>query len=262
MRIVNRDSIGRAVAMMAVSACIAAALALIAPCATAQTNPADRKPGDAMAARPAPQVVQTFFLANASDPRNLNNIEANLRDALPGAQFYADETQDAITVRGTQEDINSAHKLIADLDKPRKVYRLTFTITNIDGEKRGAPQQFAFLAVAGEKATFKQGSRVPIVTGTTNGQTATNEVQYLDVGLTIEATISGSPDALLLRSKLEQSSLLDEKPSATMQDPVVGQTALQDASLLMQGKPVVIGSLDIPGTTQREEIAVAAEQVQ
>ena len=73
--------------------------------------------------------------------------------------------------------------------------------------------------------------------------------------------MGGSPDALHLQTKIEQSSLAEEKSVASAQDPVVRQTVLDDSSVLSQGKPLVLGSLDLPGTTRSQEIEVAAELV-
>lgn len=102
---------------------------------------------------------------------------------------------------------------------------------------------------------------MPIVTGTTDGQTANTQMQYMDVGLSIEARTSGSPDSLNVHTKIEESSLGDEKPVGAAQDPVVRQTLFDESSVLSQGKPLVLGSLDLPGTTRSQEIAVVAELV-
>jgi hypothetical protein len=101
---------------------------------------------------------------------------------------------------------------------------------------------------------------VPIVTGTTEGASAgqNSQVQYLDVGLHIEASLEGTR----LRTKVEQSRVADEKSGLGAQDPIVRQTVLDGTSSLTQGKPLVLGSLDIPESTRREEIEVVAEAVQ
>jgi hypothetical protein len=65
----------------------------------------------------------------------------------------------------------------------------------------------------------------------------------------------------MLRSKIEQSSLAGEKTAAVAPDPIFQQTVLQGASELAQGKPAILGSLDFPGTTRRQEIEVVAEPV-
>jgi hypothetical protein len=87
-------------------------------------------------------------------------------------------------------------------------------------------------------------------------------VQYLDVGLNIDATLDAYSDGLRLHTKVEQSSVVaDEKSGMGTQDPVVRQTTLEGVSTLVQGKPVVLGALDMPGSTRRQEIEVISELV-
>ncbi len=246
----------------AVMAAVALAFALLPPGAGAQSKPEDTQPSEAKPVAPtAPETIQTLFLVNASDFHDLNDIQTDLRNVLPKAKIYGVQTQNAITVQATPEDLEAAQKLVADLDQPRKLYRLTYTITDFDSGKPLGSQHFVILAASGQKSTFKQGSRVPIVTGTTDGQPQNSQVQYQDVGLSIEARVSGSPDALYLQTKIEQSSLAEQKSGPAPLDPVVHQTALDESSQLAQGKPLVLGSLDLPGTTRSEEIEVVAELV-
>ena len=255
----NRIAPGkRGLTATAVLAAVVLVFVILAPRAGAQTKPEDTRPSDA---KPAAETVQTFFLTNASEQNDLYDIQNDLRNALPGANIFVDQAQDAITVRGTPDNLETAQKIVADLDRPRKVYRLTYTITDLEGGKRVGSQKFTLLVVSGERTTFKQGSRVPILTGTTDGQPRGTQVQYQDVGLSIDARVNGSPGALDLHTKIEQSSLAEEKPVASAQDPVVRQTALDESSVLSQGKPLVLGSLDLPGAARSREIEVVAELV-
>jgi type II secretory pathway component GspD/PulD (secretin) len=251
--------------LAALAAFFTLAFVILAPQAGAQTNPASSQPSEARPAPPppAPETVQTIFLSNVTGQNDLNDISTDLRNVLPKARIFADQGQNAITLRATEEDLATAQKLIADLDKPRKVYRLTYAISDFDGGKRTGSQHFVILAVAGEKAIFKQGSRVPIVTGMPSKETAaqSSEIQYLDVGLSIEVTVSGSPENLMLRSKVEQSSVGVDKSAVVAPDPVVRQTVLQGSTELTESKPLVVGSLDIPGTTRHQEIEVVVELV-
>jgi len=241
---------------------VAALAGVLSPGADAQTKTEDAQPCEArLMAQAAPETVRTFFLTNASEQGDLTGIQTALRNVLPMAKIFGVPAQDAITLRATAEDMEIAQKLIADLDQPRKLYRLTFTITDIDGGKRSGSQQFTMLVRSGEKSAFKQGSRVPIVTGTTDGQTANTQVQYMDIGLSISAQVNGSPDSLTVQTKIEESSLGEEKSVAAAQDPVVLQTVFDTSSVLSNSKPLVLGSVDLPGTTQSQEIKVVAELV-
>jgi type II secretory pathway component GspD/PulD (secretin) len=222
-----------------------------APAAT--TNP-DRKS--------APETIQTFYLANATEISEFNDITTNLRNMIPWAKTYAIAAQFAITVRGTQEELDAAQKLITSVDRPRKVYRLTYTITDSDNGKRTGAQKFVVLATTGQRSTFKQGTRVPIVTGMFEKSESAHEntqVQYVDVGLMIDATVTGAPDALSLRSKIEQTSIVEESSAMSEHDPKIRQTVLDESFQLVQGKPLVLASFDIPGSTRRQEIEVVAE---
>jgi type II secretory pathway component GspD/PulD (secretin) len=247
--------------LAAFAALCALAFAAFASHAGAQTNSGGSQPCEA---RPAPpETVQTIFVNNAAQQNDLNDIATDLRNVMPHAKIFPVQFQSAITLRATEEDLATAQKLIADLDKPRKLYRLTFTITDFDGDKRTGSEHYVFLAVAGMKTIFKEGSRVPIVTGMADKQTAaeSSQVQYVDIGLSIEATVAGSADNLTMRSKIEQSSLAGEKSAATPADPVVHQNVLEGFTEIALNKSAVLGSLDLPGATRRQEIEVTAELV-
>ncbi len=212
-------------------------------------------------AKPSPEIYRTIYLANITQQNDANELLNALRNMIPKARVYLAASQGAISVHGTQEDLDQAQKIVADLDRPRKVYRLTYTIAESDGGKRIGLQRYSLIAVSGERTVLKQGSRVPIVTGTTGADTPGTQVQYVDVGLHIEATIDGHGDALRLRTKVEQSSLADEKPGLG-QDPVLHQTLLEGEATVAPGKVLLLGSLDLPGRTHKQEIEVVSEQVQ
>jgi type II secretory pathway component GspD/PulD (secretin) len=242
------------------SACVSATFALaLAPLTLAQTQPAETHPGDA---KPA-DVSQTFFLAHVTEQREVNDILTDLRNMLPHAHSYAVAPDHAVTVKGSPDDIAEAQRLIAELDKPRKSYRLSYTINERDGDKQISTQRLSLIALSGERTVIKQGSRVPIVTGSVSSDTNTpsSQVQYLDVGLNIEASVEGAPDDLRLQTRVEQSGLSDEKSGLGAQDPMIRQTQLETNVLLSQNKPLLLGSLDIPGTTRHEEVTVVAELI-
>jgi len=178
------------------------------------------------------------------------------------AKIYGIPSQSAISLRATAEDLLLAQKVVADLDRPKPTYRLTYTITEMDGGKRVGSQRFALIVISGGRSEFKQGSRVPLVTGSTNdGATTQNSVTYVDVGLDIEAFADGSPDGVRVRSKVVQSSVAEEKSGLGAQDPMIRQTSLDGSSILMPGKPLVLGSLDMPGSTRHMDVEVVAELV-
>jgi type II secretory pathway component GspD/PulD (secretin) len=218
----------------------------------------------ASSADTSPKVLQTFYLTNLTKDSEALDIMTDVRNMLPKVRTYYVPSQSALTVLGTQDDILLAQKIISELDKTKKLYRLTYTITENDSGKLIGTQKFSVIVVSGGKTDVKQGSRVPIVTGSYNTaapQEANTQVQYVDVGLEIEASLDGYFDGVRLRTKVVQSSVVDEKEGVGAQDPVIRQTSLEGTSLLTPGKPLVLGSLDIPGSTRHQDVEVVSELV-
>jgi type II secretory pathway component GspD/PulD (secretin) len=233
---------------------------VLARSAAAQTEAEQAKPGEV---RTGGEEYRTFYLTSLTEPNEANELTTDLRNLLPRAHLYYLASEGAISMRGSEDDITLAQKVLGDLDRKRKVYRITYTIRETDGGKPVATQHVSVVVATGGKTNVRQGSRVPIVTGSPDSESMakSNQVQYLDVGLSIEASIEGSADGLQLRSRVEQSSVSEEKSGIGSQDPVIQQTRLEGTSTLAQGSPLVLGSLDIPGTTRHEEIEVVSEPV-
>ena len=159
------------------------------------------------------------------------------------------------------EDMALAQKILADLDKTKKIYRLTYTMTERDGGKTIGVQHFSIIVASGSRTDFKQGSRVPISVATNAAPGSNAQITYLDIGQEIEASLDGYLDGVRLRTKVVQSSIAEDKSGVGTQDPVIRETTLEGTSTLVQGKPLVLGSLDIPGSTRHQEVEVVSELV-
>lgn len=208
-------------------------------------------------ARNGPEIYQTLSLTNLTQPNDAEQVAGVLRNMLPGAKLIYVASQGAIAMKGTAEDIALAQRILADLDKTKKLYRLIYTMTEKDGGKTIGVQHFSLIVVSGSTSVLKQGSRIPVaVKG--GGDT---EVTYLDLGQEIEASLDGYLDGARLRTKVVQSSIAEGKSLVGTQDPVIRQTTLEGTSTLIQGKPLVLGSLDVPGSTRRQEVEVVSELV-
>jgi type II secretory pathway component GspD/PulD (secretin) len=220
--------------------------------ASAQAHPADMGP------------YQIFHLTNVTEMHDALDLMTDLRNMLPMARLYYVESQNAISVRGSAEDIEAAQKMLADLDRPHKIYRLTYSLTEMDGDKSLGTQKVSFVVPdSGEKTTLKQGSKLPIVTGVsdTNSSGQNSQVQYIDIGLAIEASVNSSGAGLHLHTKVEQSSVEDAQAGAHVPDPTIRQTVIEGTTALTPGTPLILGSLDMHGSTHREEVSVVSELV-
>jgi hypothetical protein len=189
--------------------------------------------GDAPAtAKPAPppEKVENFHLKNIHSQNDLTDLQTDLRNAYPKLHVFAVASRDIITVRGTAEELEQVRQLLADLDQPHRVYRLTYTLTTLDNGKPQAPEHFSLLLTANSsRATLRRGLRVPVSTGSWGAQDTppTPVIQYQDVGLNLDTTLESNQ----IRSKVEVSSLSEEKSGIGSQDPILQQSLLEDSSL-------------------------------
>jgi type II secretory pathway component GspD/PulD (secretin) len=208
--------------------------------------------------------VQTFYLGTSSQQNDSNEVVVAIRNILPpDVKIYLVPGQNAVVMRATPDELVLAQKLINDLDRPKKAYRLIYTITESDAGKRVGTQHFAMVVAAGQRTTLKEGSKVPIETGSyaANSSGAQTQMTYIDVGMNFDATLDEFANGVRLRSKVEQSSIAEEKSGVGTQDPIVRQSVMEGTSFLSLGKPLVLGSMDIPGSTRRLDVEVVMEQV-
>ena len=216
-------------------------------------------------ARPeAEAAVRTYYLTNVSQQNDANEIVTALRNLLdPRDKVYFVPSQNAIVLQGSPEQLKLAQRLLSDLDRPKKTYRLIYTLTETDAGKRVGVQHFAMIVVTGQRTDLKQGSKVPVVTGSYNSENSSTQqvVTYLDIGMNFQATLDEFVNGVRLRTKVEQSGVAEERSGIGPQDPIVRQTTLEGTSFLTPGKPLVLGSLDIPGSTRHQDVEVVMEQV-
>ncbi len=212
--------------------------------------------------------IQTFYLTNASQQQEANEILVALRNTMPPyIKMYLVSHQNAIVIDAPPEQLALAQRLITELDRPSKSYRLTYTLTELDGKQRIGTEHFSMIVATGQQTTLKQGSKIPVATGsyspgsaTTNG--TETQFTYLDVGMNFDATLDETEHGARLKSKVEESSLGEDKTISGVNEPVVRQTVLQGIAFLTLNKPLILGSVDILGSTRHIDIEVLMEQVQ
>jgi type II secretory pathway component GspD/PulD (secretin) len=215
-------------------------------------------------AKSTSETVETFYLTNISQQNDATEIVTAIRNLLPAnSKVFFVFSQNALIVQTTPDQLVLAHKLLSDLDRPKKTYRLIYTITESDDGKRVGTQHFSLVVVSGQRTTLKQGSKVPIATGSYNSGSSTAQTQftYLDIGLNLDASLDESVNGVRLRSKVEQSGIAEHTTIADVQEPVIRQTVLEGTSILTPGKPLVLGSLDLPGSTRHLDVEVVMEVV-
>ena len=251
------------------SAALACTLALLP--AHAQTSAPEAKPAQTPDAPhresrepEAPQILQTFFLNATTTLNDENEILTAIRlMANPRLKIYLTPNDHAITVRGSADDLAIVKQLLAELDRAKKAYRLTYTLTESDQGKRLGVQHVSTVLTPGGRTTLKQGSKIPIATGSSDEGKSGPQTQftYLDIGLNFDATLDVFANGMTLKSKVEQSSAAEDRVMQGMQEPVIRQTVLEGTSIIIPGKPLVLGAIDVPGSTRHLEIEAILEPV-
>jgi type II secretory pathway component GspD/PulD (secretin) len=209
---------------------------------------------------PVNTITKTFYLTNVTQQNDANEILVALRNLLnPSIRIFLVATPNAIVMDAPPEQLELAQKLINDLDRPRKMYRLIYTVNTVDGSKKISTERFTVIAVAGQRTTLKRGSRVPVMTGIIGHDNSTPppQINYTDVGMNFDATLSDVGSGVSMRSRVERSSLSGERSAGA--DPVVSQAVVENTFVMTPGKPFQLASLDIAASTQHLDIEVVAE---
>ena len=211
--------------------------------------------------------TRTIFLKNATNANNANEIMIAVRNSFdPGMKIYLVNDQNALVVTSWPEEFARVESLVRTLDLPRKTYRITYTLTELDAGKTISTQHYSMLLGDGQHTSLKEGNKVPIATGSySDGDLKANGIQtqftYLDVGMNFDATISVSGTSVQLKSKVEESSLDQPVTISGVTEPVIRQSVLDGISALTLDKPAMLGTIDVPSSTHHIDIAAVVEQV-
>jgi hypothetical protein len=206
--------------------------------------------------------TRTLFLTNAAQQNDANEILVAVRNMFdPGLKIFLLGSQNAVTIGTYPEEFARIEAFIKTLDIPRKTYRITYTLIESDSGKRLGVQHFSFNVAAGQRFTMKQGSKIPVATGSydlgKNG--AQTQFTYLDVGMNFDTTVDTIANGVHLKTKVEESSATEDKSIMGVSEPLIRQSVIEGVSNLVLGKPAIIGALDVPGSTRHLDIEVLAE---
>jgi hypothetical protein len=203
---------------------------------------------------------RTFYLHNVTQQADANETVSALRNLLPAeARVFLVFNQAAIVARAMPDDLAQAQRLLNDLDRPKKTYRLTYTVTEMDGTRKIGTQHFAMVLTRGQDTSLKLGNKFPIVTEAATPPLQT-QFTYIDIGMNFDATLTEMGQNAMLKSSVDDTSVAPQKSDiGGVQEPIVRQATLKGESLLTPGKPLMLGSVDIPGSTSHLDVEVVME---
>jgi hypothetical protein len=142
----------------------------------------------------------------------------------------------------------------------RNVYKLEFTVFELDNGKRINERSY-MLQLSDDRrgANTRVGTRVPITIGS---EKFGPSVQYMDVGLKIDANFQGADDAAItLLINFETSGFAVPEQSTQSGTPVLRNVSEQTAAKLPYGKPTLISSVDDVNSKRRLQLELTATRV-
>ncbi|HEX4021447.1 MAG TPA: hypothetical protein VHX63_09900 [Acidobacteriaceae bacterium] len=142
-------------------------------------------------------------------------------------------------------------------------YRLVYTLTESEnGRRMGVQHEELVVATEGPPSELKLGSRIPINVGGNENAALSTQIEYFDIGLNISARMLTFANGVQLNTQVEQSSIDDTQKQEPSQRPIIRQTNLRTSMRVVENKPIVIGSLDLPGSDHHLQVEVTMTRVQ
>jgi len=205
----------------------------------AADNPAKRKDLEQ-------SVIKTFYLANLSQPTELQDVVNALRQILEIQRIQPLPTQSAIVVRGTPDQLALAEKLVTDLDKSKPEVLVDVAIMQINRDKSrtlginpptsATVQLQSNINTSGTTATTGSGT-----TATVTQSTGTPGLSLNTLG-NLNAT-----DFQVTISQATATALFSDSSTQLIQKPQIRAIEGQKASLKIgQRVPIATGSFQ-PG---------------
>jgi general secretion pathway protein D len=203
----------------------------------ASDNPAKRKEIEQ-------SVIKTFYLANLSQPTELQDVVNALRQILEISRIQPLPSQGALVVRGTPDQIALAEKLVGDLDKARPEVIVEVAIMQVSRDKTRnlgiSPPTSATVALQNNLNTTTSNSTTTTGTSSTTSGTA-NQVNLNRLG-NLNAT-----DFTVTIPSATATALFGDSSTKLIQNPQIRAVDGQKASLKIGDRvPIATGSFQ-PG---------------
>lgn len=133
-------------------------------------------------------------------------------------------------------------------------YRLDFSFNEVLDGKTVNTRHYSLNLTAGESNEIKIGTRVPVVSASSGTIGAPVQFQYVDVGTNIWAQLRDHGDEWLLVVRSEISNMDTESGEHNGLPPVIRQIKISGDTLLVVGKPIVIGTVDDPNSKRQFQL--------
>ncbi len=184
------------------------------------------------------QAVQTFYLSNASQQNDLNDVSTALRNVLTNAKIYGVPSQNAIVMRATPDELLLAQKLVNDLDKARPEVVVDVAVLEVN---RNLMRQIGIQLPQTASVTITTPTTTATSTSTTTttptGSTTTNNLTLNNI-----AHLNANDFAVTI-GQAQANLLLSDSDTKVLENPRLRATDGQQATLKIGSRiPIATGS--------------------
>jgi hypothetical protein len=149
--------------------------------------------------------------------------------------------------------------------KPVQAYRLDFSFNELADGKIVNTRHYSMDLTTNDGNEIKIGTRVPVAAASSPNVSASVQYQYLDVGTNINAQLREHGDewVLVVRSDVSNLDTSNESDheSKALPLPIVRQIKISGSTLLVVGKPILIGSMDDPNSKRQFQLEVTVTKL-
>ncbi len=194
-------------------------------------------------------VIKTFYLANLSQPTELQDVVNALRQILEISRIQPLPSQGALVVRGTPDQIALAEKLVGDLDKARSEVIVDVAVMQVSRDKARTlginPPTSATVALQNNINTTTPATTTGGTT-TTTGNTGSTSGSANQINLNRLGNLNAT-DFTVTINPATATALFNDSTTKIIQNPQIRAVDGQKASLKIGDRvPVVTGSFQ-PG---------------
>lgn len=144
--------------------------------------------------------------------------------------------------------------------QPRAIqaYRLDFSFNEFDGDKKINTRHYSMNLTSSASNEIKIGSRVPVSTGN-------NQYQYIDVGTNIWAQLrpiaNSDQEELVIRSEISSLDPSAQSASGPIPEPAIRQIKIEGSTILVEGKPLIVSTMDDPTSKRQFQLEVTVTKL-
>jgi len=186
------------------------------------------------------QAVQTFYLSNAWQQNDVNDVQTALRNVLAGnVKIYAVASQNAIVVRATPDELLLAQKLVNDLDKARPEVVVDISVLEVskNWERNLGISWPSTIGAALQAPNSSSSTSSTTTTSTTSTASSTSSPSLYDL-----AHLKASDFAITIGGATANLMLTDDH-TKILQNPRIRATDGQKATMKIGSKiPIATGS--------------------